>query len=88
MTHTLLACPPVDAALQRALGIVGFVAGPDQRKGVCEVCQAKVWMGPRIRATKEAQPEARIVCFKCALQQPGTVSHLGGKGGSYLVKTR
>jgi hypothetical protein len=86
MKQVLLACPPTDPAQQRRIGIVAFKPGPDQSAGSCERCGAGICVGPRIKAAKEANADAQTVCFECAIRAGGKLQHLGGTGGSYLLK--
>lgn len=80
----LLACPPVEAAQQQALGIRAYTPGPSHQQTQCERCQAAVWIGPKSRQQRQRH-SCEVVCFKCAIASGGTLASLGGQGGDYLV---
>jgi hypothetical protein len=88
MSTPILACPPADEAERLKIGVVGFVAGPDMRKGTCSECRIAVWIGPKARQFQEQNPTAAILCLGCAARTAGKakiqLQHLGGEGGRYL----
>jgi hypothetical protein len=90
MKPAIIACPPVDAAKQRELGIIAFQPAEGALQGNCERCQSRVWIGTRAAEIKVAFPDAKIVCFGCvtaARDAAKLKDHLRGVGGRYLVRT-
>lgn len=84
---SVLCCTPESRSQQRKLGIINYTAPLGSEKTLCDLCECKVWIGPRQMQFRKENPGTPVVCVSCAAPHlargESPLRHLGGRGGEY-----
>lgn len=74
-TQFAVACPvdvsPELERIGREAGVPLPMRYPDSIAAPCTECEVPVWVGPRLQQALAANPAMRLLCYLCAVQEPG-----------------
>ena len=88
-TEFYLLCPPEKVADRYEIGILTFIEKPGSIVGECCKCGMLIWIGPAQLVKQKEHPEAKAICFKCAVNlpecKPENIKAVAQDGASYGI---
>jgi hypothetical protein len=90
MKDMVIACTPVDKEAQLKVRILSYTPAEGTTQGVCEGCNAAVFIGVRQAAmVKTFRERAVLLCYTCSVRKlekgGGKLRSLGGNSGEYSM---